>query len=315
MPVFGGKTTRIIILGLIVIGAGSIWGASRFAPKRFSICEVQGNSEISRFVGKKVTIQGIVSAQLDGSIPAGFFLVDRNCPPDDVSSQGIFVEGENFGDFVHLGDELRVKGLVKEIGGETRIMCDQSEVEILSLGNDLPPKINLVEEFLLDPDSFQYEKWEGMLVSFPEGEFIKGFMDSDLPRILPLFDLDPTLQMFCLQNQSITLQLSTSEEFKVLVNLSSGDLVQNPVGILRQNTSGYLLDLIEGYDFEVVGRKTSPGLLVGTISAELPLTVTLRYFHFRNSLSNHYWYSSQYVNTFCNYHPISYLLPGPFIDL
>jgi len=62
MPVFGGKTTRIIILGLIVLGAGSIWGACRFVPKRFSICEVQGNGEISRFVGKNVTIQGIVSA-------------------------------------------------------------------------------------------------------------------------------------------------------------------------------------------------------------------------------------------------------------
>ena len=62
MPVFGGKITRIIILGLIFLGAGSIWGASRLAPKRLSICEVQGNGEISRFVGKNVTIQGIVSA-------------------------------------------------------------------------------------------------------------------------------------------------------------------------------------------------------------------------------------------------------------
>jgi hypothetical protein len=274
MPVFGGKTTRIIILGLIVLGVGSIWGACRFVPKRLSICEVQGNGEISRFVGKNVTIQGIVSAQLEGGIPAGFFLVDRNCPVDDGSSQGIFVEGDNFGDFVHLGDELRVKGLVKEVGGETRIKCDQSEVEILSLGNDLPPGINLVEEFLLDPDSFQYEKWEGMLVSFPEGEFLKGFTDSDLPRILPLFDLDPILQMVCLQDQSITLQLSSSQEFKVLENLSNGDLVQNPVGILRQNTSGYLLDLIAGYDFKVVGRKASPGLMDGSVSAELLLTET-----------------------------------------
>jgi len=274
MPVFGGKTTRIIILGLIVLGAGSIWGAIRFAPKRFSICEVQGNGEISRFVGEKVTIQGIVSAQLEGGIPAGFFLVDRNCPIDDVSSQGIFVEGENFGDFVHLGDELRVKGLVKEIGGETRIMCDQSETEILSLGNDLPPEINLVEEFLLDPDSFQYENWEGMLVSFPEGEFLKGFMDSDLPRVRPIFDLDPTLQIVYLQNQSITLQLSSSKEFKVLENMSSGDLVQNPVGIMRQNTSGYLLDLIAGNDFKVVGRKASLGLMDESISAELLLTET-----------------------------------------
>jgi len=278
MPVFGGKTTRIIILGVIVLGAATIWGASRFAPKRFSICEVQGNGEISRFVGEKVTIQGIVSAQLEGGIPAGFFLVDRNCPIDDVSSQGIFVEGENFGDFVHLGDELRVKGLVKEIGGETRIMSDQSETEILSLGNDLPPEINLEKEFLIDPDNFQYENWEGMLVSFPEGEFLKGWMDSDLPRVLPLFDLDPTLQMVCLQNQSIIIQLSSSKEFMVLENLSNGDLVQNPVGILRQNTSGYLLDLIAGNDFEVVGRKASLGLMDGRTSAELLLTETQEIF-------------------------------------
>ncbi len=274
MPVFGGKTARIIIFGFIVLGAGSIWGASRFVPKRLSICEVQGNGEISDFVGKKVTIQGIVSAQLEEGIPAGFFLVDRNCPVDDGSSQGIFVEGENFGDFVHLGDELRVRGLVKEIGGETRIKCGQSETEILSLGNDLPPEINLVEEFLLDPNSFQYENWEGMLVSFPEGEFLKRYIDSDLPRVLPLFNLDSTLQMVCLQNQSITLQLFSSKEFMVLEKLSSGDLVQNPVGILRQNTSGYLLDLIAGYDFKVVGRNATLGLMDGSISAELLLTET-----------------------------------------
>jgi len=274
MPDLRGKTALFIILGLIVLTAGSIWGVSRFAPKRFSICEVQGNGETSRFVGKKVIIQGIVSAQLDEGIPAGFSLIDHNCPIDDGSSRGIFVEAENFGDIVHLGDELQVKGLVKEIGSETRIKCDPSETEILSLGNDLPPEINLVEEFLLDPDNFQYENWEGMLVSFPAGEFLKGIMDSDLPRVLPQFELDPTLQMICLQNQSIILQLSRSKEFEVLENLSSGDLIQNPVGILRQNTSGYLLDLIAGYDFKVVGRKASPGLMDGSISEELLLSET-----------------------------------------
>ena len=274
MPLLGGKTVRIIILGLIVLGAGSIWGVSRFAPKRYSICEVQGNGEISKFVGKKVTIQGIVSAQLEVGIPAGFFLVDWNCPGDNGSSQGIFVEGENFGGIVQLGDELRVRGFVEEIGGETRIKCGQSEVEIISLGNDLPIGINLVEEFHLDSETFQYEKWEGMLVSFPEGEFLKGYLDSDLPRVLPLFDLDPNLQMVCLQNQSISLQLSSSEGIKDLENLSSGDLVQSPAGILRQNTSGYILELIAGYDLKVVGRKASPGLMDGSTFAELELTET-----------------------------------------
>lgn len=278
MPVIRGKTTRIVILGLIILGAGLVWGACRLAPKRLYICEVQGNGEISSYLGKKVTLQGLVSADMEGQIPTGFFLVDQNCPVEKGGSRGIFVQQETSGDIVHLGDEVLVKGLVQEEAGETRILSNPAEMEIISLGNDLPPGINLAEKFLLDPDTFQYENWEGMLVSFPEGEFLEGFIESDLPRILPLFDLDPTLQMICLQNHSITLQLSTSREFHLLGKLSNGDLVQNLAGILRQNTNGYLLELIAGSDYKVVGRITSPGMVAGSSSAEMNQTGTQEIF-------------------------------------
>ena len=270
----GGKTTRIVIMGFIILGVVSIWGACRFIPKRLSICEVQGNDEISPYAGRKVALQGIVSADIEGTIPAGFFLIDQNCPVDEGGSWGIFVEHLGGGDIVHLGDEVLIKGLIEEIGGETRIKSDQVEMEILSVGNDPPQMINIVGEFLINPNTFLYENWEGMLVYFPEGKFLKAFIDSDLPRILPVFDLDPSLQMICLKNQSITLQLSSSEDLMALGTLSNGDLVQNLVGILRQNTLGYMLELIADSDFKVVGRKASLGLLGGSTSVEFTLTET-----------------------------------------
>ena len=278
MPKIGGKITRIMTLGMIIIGTGFLWGACKFIPKRLSICEVQGNGEISGYVGKKITLQGLVSANLDGQIPAGFFLVDQNCPDDEGGSRGIFVEQEGAEDIVHLGDEVQVTGIIEEVGGETRIKCDQAEMEILSLGNELPPQINMIDEFFLDPELFRYENWEGMLVYFPEGEFLEGFLDAGLPSILPTFNLDPTLQMVCLPNHSIILQLSGSGELHTLGNLSTGDLVQNLAGILRQNTSGYLLDLNAGSGFKIVGRKSSLNLMEENSSTGLKLTGTQEIF-------------------------------------
>jgi len=79
-------------------------------------------------------------------------------------------------------------------------------MEILSLGNELPPEINLFEEFYLDPDSFRYENWEGMLVYFPEGEFLEGILEAILPSVLPAFNLSSrsnfTQRPACLQSGS-----------------------------------------------------------------------------------------------------------------
>ena len=144
-----------MILAVMFLGAGLLWAACKFTPKRVSICEVQGNGEISGYIGKKVTVQGLVSANLERQIPVGYFLIDQSCPIDEEGSRGIFIEQEGAEDIVHLGDEVQVTGLVEEIGGETRIKSDQADMEILSLGNELPRQINLVDEFLLDPDNFR----------------------------------------------------------------------------------------------------------------------------------------------------------------
>jgi hypothetical protein len=235
---------------------------------------VQGGGEISPFLGKKISLQGIVSADRSGEVPAGFFLVDQNCPGERDGSLGIFVEITSSEGFIHLGDEVLIRGVVEEVGSETRIKSDLAELEIISIGNELPPETNLVERFLLSPDTFDYENLEGMLVSIPKGEFLKGFLDLDFPRILPLFDLDPALQMVCLQNQSITLQLSNPENIKIPSSLSQGDQVLNLVGILRQNPSGYVLELVGSSDFKVLSRQGSPDFGEGSLSAGVRLTGT-----------------------------------------
>lgn len=273
-----GKSNRNIILVLLLFGAGSICGACSYGSLKPSICEVQGKGELSEITGKKVTLEGVVSAVLEDSIPSGFFLVDQNCSVDDGGSRGIFVEVASLGDFVHQGDEVRVRGLVEEVGAETRIRCDQSEIETLSLGNDLPPGIDITEEFFLHPTSFEYENWEGVLVTIPEGEYQGGFLYSELPRIRPVFNFDPGVQMVCLQNESMTLQLSSSWEFHRLDNLSIGDLVQNLSGIIRQNTTGYILELIPGTVLKQVRRNGSQGFTMGNTFAEFDISKTQELF-------------------------------------
>jgi len=274
MPGIRGRKGQILVLGLIILSVGLLLWACRFSQKKLAICEVQGGGEISQYLGKKISIQGIVSSERDEVIPSGFFLVDQNCPEGEDGSLGIFVEMAVSRDVVHLGDEVLVKGVVEEVGGETRIMSDQSEMVIISLGNELPSEINLAELFLFDPDTFQYENLEGMLVSVSKGEFMKGFVDSDLPRVLPLFDLDPALQMVCLPSQSIILQLSNLEKVVVPWNLTSGDQVQNLVGILRQNTAGYVLELTAASDIKVLGRQGSPRVVEENLSEGMGSTGT-----------------------------------------
>ncbi len=255
MPAKGGKTALIITILVVILGGGFAWGFSKRTSKKLPICEVQGSGDISPYAGNHVFIQGVVTADLEEEIPAGFFLFDQNCPAGKKGSRGIFVQHDSLGDIVHLGDEVQVKGLVQEFSGETRIVSDPAEVEILSLGNELSPSVNLERVFFLDPVTFRYENWEGRVVSIPRGELLPGLVALDLPRLVPFFDLPPDLQMFCLQGQSLTLQLSNLDEYPWMLNMSEENIFQNLTGVIRQNINGYLLDLTPGIKISMIGRQ------------------------------------------------------------
>ncbi len=255
MPAKGGKTALVITILVVILGGSFAWGFSKRTSKNLPICEVQGSGDISPYAGNLVFIQGVVTADSEEEIPAGFFIFDQNCPAGKKGSMGIFVQHDFLGDIVHLGDEVQVKGLVQEFSGETRLVSDPAEIEILSLGNELSPSVNLERIFSLEPVTFQYENWEGRVVSIPKGELLPGIYEWDLPRLLPFFDLPPDLQLICLQGQSLTLQLSNLDKYPWMRNISDEDIFQNLTGVIRQNINGYILDLTPGIKISMIGRQ------------------------------------------------------------
>jgi predicted extracellular nuclease len=126
-----------------------------------TICQIQGASFSSSLKGQTVVTQGIVYADLEKDGRDGFFIQDANCDGDPATSDGLFVYDRGR-DLVSAGDEVIVRGEVKEFFGLTEVALD--DVEIVSSGNPLPDAVELDPP--ADPDASRryFEAHEGMLV-------------------------------------------------------------------------------------------------------------------------------------------------------
>ncbi len=128
---------------------------------QLTICQIQGAGFSSSFEGQVVTTQGIVSADLGQSDRDGFYVQHRDCDGDPATSDGLFVYDRGR-DLVSAGDEVIVRGQVKEFFGLTEIVLD--DVEIVSSQNTLPEAVELDPP--ADPEASRqyFEAHEGMLV-------------------------------------------------------------------------------------------------------------------------------------------------------
>ena len=78
-----------------------------------TISRIQGTKNISPFVGKKVTVKGIVVGDFQNSNELkGFFIQSLNPDENKYSSEGLFIKDSKHK--VDVGDLVRVSGLVSE---------------------------------------------------------------------------------------------------------------------------------------------------------------------------------------------------------
>lgn len=126
-----------------------------------TICQIQGTGFNAALEGQTVTTRGVVIADLEESGRDGFFIQQPNCDGDPATSDGIFVYDRGQ-DFVSAGDEVIVRGRVKEFFGLTEIVLD--DVEIVSSGNPLPEAVELDPPADLSASQQYFEALEGMLV-------------------------------------------------------------------------------------------------------------------------------------------------------
>ena len=137
----------------------------------YKIHEVQGNGAATPLPGFTVTVEGVVTANFQGSDKLqGFFLQeeDVDTDPDPATSEGIFIFCNSCPAMVAEGQRVRVTGTVSEFNNMTEITASTaSSVIVTDAGNHLaevtatPIDLPVVG----DINAF-YEAREGMLVTF-----------------------------------------------------------------------------------------------------------------------------------------------------
>jgi predicted extracellular nuclease len=138
---------------------------------------VQGDGSASPLVGTEVAVEGVVVGDFQNNgVPDngdlnGFHIQDPDGDGEAVTSDGVFVYAPGGMD-VALGDAVRVRGVVSEYRGLTEITA--SQIWSCGTGSVAPTAISLP---MASPDAF--ERYEGMLVTFPQDLVISEYYNFD----------------------------------------------------------------------------------------------------------------------------------------
>lgn len=148
-------------------------------PLELKIHEVQGSGDSSPFAGEIVEVEGVVVGDFQGNAFAGdqldgFFVQEESddWDSDDNTSEGIFVFAPGAPD-VSVGDVVSVTGTAVEFFGKTQI-ASVSNVAITGSAS-----VALAIVSLPLSDTSDLEKYEGMLVTFPQDLYISEFFNYD----------------------------------------------------------------------------------------------------------------------------------------
>ncbi len=130
-----------------------------------TISSIQGSGTTA--TAGSFTVDAIVTGIYSTLNPAGFYIQEEDADNDaDVNtSEGIFVVSTAS---VAVGDKVRVSGTVQENGSTpsfNQAVFATATVTVLSSGNPLPTSVDISLPVSAIAD---YEKYEGMLVRFPQ---------------------------------------------------------------------------------------------------------------------------------------------------
>lgn len=167
------------IFGIIIfaLAIATLSVSTIFAQKELSISAVQGEGNLSAFVGQSVKVTGIVTARTR----SGFFLQTRDAKIDanPLTSEGIFLftKNEPMADAA-IGNEVAVVGRVEEYRArnetsgltitEVSHFIGRDAFTVVSNGNPLPKPVVLTMSDFRANVFGQLEKYEGMRVAVAE---------------------------------------------------------------------------------------------------------------------------------------------------
>jgi predicted extracellular nuclease len=233
------------------------------------ISTVQGSSRSSSYVNSVVSLDGIVTSDLQGTNEqGGFYMQDFSPDSDPLTSDGIFVSTTAFA--VAKGDRVKVTGKVIENFGQT-VLSTVSALTIVSNNHSVTP-VNI--NFPLDSVSF-LEHFEGMMIkvnqtltvteNFTLGRYGELTVSANGRLLNPTNQIDPNDNPKSGTSSSGTSNLAA---FSALQSLNSRSKllicdklsIQNPNPIpfidpvnktLRSGTTIDTLTGVLGYDFSV----------------------------------------------------------------
>lgn len=253
------------------------------------IYAIQGSGMSAAITGT-VTTQGVVVGDFEGSASlSGFYMQDLYGDGDPTTSDGIFVlTGNN--DFVSVGQVVRVTGYARERFNQTALNGSNSNTAVVPAANIIDCGSGSVDpvEVMMPFESPTYlERYEGMLVKFPQALVISEYFNYDrFGEIVLGFPLEGQSRLFtptsvvapgadavdlAYQNslRKITLDDVNSGQNPAILRhpngmpfgldnlFRGGDLVQNAIGVLGYDFSLYRIMPTGPADFTAVNHRTA----------------------------------------------------------
>ncbi len=259
------------------------------------IYSIQGSGPNAAITGN-VTTQGVVVGDFEGSAAAsGFYLQDLTGDGDTATSDGIFVFTGS-ANTVSVGQVVRVTGYARERFTQTTLNGSNSNTaavpaaSIVPCGTDSLAPVDVVMPFA---DATYLERFEGMLVRFPQPLVISEYFNYDrFGEIVLALPLDGETRAFTgtaidepgapAQARALanSLRRITLDDFNSaqnpavlrhpngapfsLTNLfRGGDLVQNAVGVLGYDFNLYRLVPTGPADYTAVNARPAAPEPVG----------------------------------------------------
>lgn len=261
------------------------------------ISAVQGAGMTSPLTGQTVTVQAVVvgdfqnNDQPDDGHLNGFYIQEEDAQSDGnaATSEGLFVFR---GPDVSVGDQVRVTGQVVEFGSSGSQLTELTNVDVLVCESEVALPV-ATQVLLPVTDSKDFERYEGMLVSFPQTLSISEFFNFDrFGEIVLTVDRDfqPTAiyepgstEAVALAEENrlnrITLDdgISTAnpeftrhpngEEFTLANRFRGGDTVANVTGVMDDSFGLYKVQPTDGADYTAVNlRPAAPDDVGGRIA-------------------------------------------------
>jgi hypothetical protein len=203
-----------------------------------------------------VTTKGVVVGDFEGTASAsGFYIQDSIGDGDAATSDGIFVFTGN-ADLANVGDVVRVTGFARERFNQTTLNGSNSNgaaVPAANVVNCGSGSVAATDVFMPFANADEPERYEGMLVNFPQDLVIAEYFNYDrfgeLVLALPLTGEDRPYTGTAIDEPGAAANARTLANSLSRITLDDAQSAQNPVVIRHPNGDPFsLTNLFRGGD-------------------------------------------------------------------